>query len=182
MSEHRPEETRGGAIAGGQIHGRGHVEWLTPPELIEALGAFDLDPCSPVSRPWDTARAHFTIEDDGLSKDWTGRVWLNPPYDDKAEVWLKRLADHGNGIALIFARTDTRAFHAQVWDRADAALFIKGRVAFYTVAGIARRANGAPSVLAAYGEQNIGSLETIRDRGKFINLAAQRGVLSRVGI
>lgn len=164
---------KGGAIAGGQVHGRGHIEWLTPPELIKALGDFDLDPCSPVKRPWDTAKTHFTIEDDGLSKPWFGRVWLNPPYDDKAEIWLKRLADHRNGIALIFARTDTRSFHDYVWGRADAVLFIKGRVQFYTVDGIRRRANGAPSVLAAYGESNVESLQAIASRGKFINLAAQ---------
>ena len=42
-------------------------EWLTPPEIIKALGPFDLDPCSPINRPWDTARKHYTIENNGLS-------------------------------------------------------------------------------------------------------------------
>lgn len=54
-------------------------EWLTPPSIIRSLGAFDMDPCSPLNRPWDTAENHYTIEDDGLSKPWTGRVWCNPP-------------------------------------------------------------------------------------------------------
>lgn len=56
-------------------------EWLTPPEIIKALGdyGFDLDPCAPVVSPFITARKCFTIEDDGLSKDWFGRVWLNHP-------------------------------------------------------------------------------------------------------
>lgn len=30
-------------------------EWLTPPQLLKCLGPFDLDPCSPVDRPWPTA-------------------------------------------------------------------------------------------------------------------------------
>jgi hypothetical protein len=30
-------------------------EWLTPPGILKALGQFDLDPCAPVNRPWDTA-------------------------------------------------------------------------------------------------------------------------------
>ena len=34
-------------------------EWLTPPYIIEALGRFDLDPCSPINRPWDTATIHY---------------------------------------------------------------------------------------------------------------------------
>jgi hypothetical protein len=35
-------------------------EWLTPQFIVQALGAFDLDPCAPVNRPWDTARTHYT--------------------------------------------------------------------------------------------------------------------------
>ena len=40
-------------------------EWLTPPDLLSQLPEFDLDPCSPVRRPWPTAKNHYTIEDDG---------------------------------------------------------------------------------------------------------------------
>ena len=80
-------------------------EWLTPPYIVEALGEFDLDPCSPINRPWDTATRHYDEWDDGLNKPWWGRVWCNPPYGREAEMWLKKLAGHGNGIALIFART-----------------------------------------------------------------------------
>lgn len=42
-------------------------EWLTPPEIIRKLGPFDLDPCSPVKRPWETAKNHYTEENNGLS-------------------------------------------------------------------------------------------------------------------
>lgn len=55
-------------------------EWLTPPEIITALGSFDLDPCAPISPPWPTAVKTFTVLDDGLKKEWYGRVWCNPPY------------------------------------------------------------------------------------------------------
>ena len=53
----------------------GHDEWLTPPEILRALGAFDLDPCAPVVRPWETAAHHYTAQDDGLALPWFGRVW-----------------------------------------------------------------------------------------------------------
>ena len=48
-------------------------EWLTPPEIIKALGPFDLDPCAPVVRPWDTAKIHYTTTDNGLQREWRGR-------------------------------------------------------------------------------------------------------------
>ncbi len=47
-------------------------EWLTPPSLIHKLGKFDLDPCAPINRPWDTATSYFTINDDGLQQNWGG--------------------------------------------------------------------------------------------------------------
>ena len=44
-------------------------EWLTSLDIVRDLGEFDLDPCSPINRPWDTARRHLTIQDDGLSHE-----------------------------------------------------------------------------------------------------------------
>jgi len=64
-------------------------EWLTPPEIVAALGKFDLDPCSPINRPWPTAEKHYTIEDDGLFLPWFGRVWMNPPYGKQMNHWLR---------------------------------------------------------------------------------------------
>ena len=85
-------------------------EWLTPPGIIEALGPFDLDPYAPVSRPWNTARHHYTAIENGMAQPWAGRVWLNPPYGKHTGVWLERLAVHGDGVALIYARTETEMF------------------------------------------------------------------------
>ena len=83
----------------------GKNEWLTPPCLLRRLGPFDLDPCSPVNRPWDTARHHYTIEDDGLQQPWFGRVFCNPPYDTALIVrFIRRCVEHRNAVALTFAR------------------------------------------------------------------------------
>ncbi|WP_232490662.1 phage N-6-adenine-methyltransferase [Burkholderia ubonensis] len=130
-------------------------EWLTPPEWIRALGEFDLDPCAPVVRPWNTAREHFTIADDGLAREWRGRVWCNPPFGRDAAKWLKRMAEHNNGIALIPARTETAMFYESVWSCADSVCFVRGRPHFHYVDG--RRApfnSGAPICLVAYGRAN----------------------------
>src|SRR5690348_14101892 len=135
-------------------------EWLTPPEIVAALGPFDLDPCSPSQRPWDTAALHYTQEEDGLRLPWTGRVWMNPPYGPHTGIWLKRLSEHSNGVALIFARTETEMFHRWVWQKADAALFLRGRLHFYSVDGKKAHFNaGAPSVLIAYGQENADILK-----------------------
>lgn len=131
-------------------------EWLTPPDIIKALGPFDLDPCAPVVRPWDTASAHYTVEDDGLSKPWQGRVWLNPPFNRyQLDAWMARMVQHRNGIALLPARTETATFYRHIWPKADAVCFLKGRPHFHYVDG--RRApfnSGAPICLIAYGGEN----------------------------
>jgi hypothetical protein len=140
-------------------------------EIIEALGPFDLDPCSPINRPWPTATTHYTVQDDGLSKPWEGRVWLNPPYGSETGTWLQRPAEHGDGIALIFARTETEMFHRWGWEEAEAMLFLRGRLRFYTVAGARAKANaGGPSVLIAYGAANAERLRTCGIEGRFVPL------------
>lgn len=130
-------------------------DWLTPPEILDALGLFDMDPCASQLQPWRTAETQYTIEDDGLARDWSGRVWCNPPYGPHAEKFLRRMAEHGNGIALIFARTETRAFQQWCWGRASGMLFFAGRLKFRLPGGGRAGVAGAPSVLIAYGQENL---------------------------
>ena len=146
------------------------VEWLTPPELVKQLGDFDLDPCSPIDAPFYHATNHYTIIDDGLSKEWKGRVYLNPPYGRGMELWLEKLKYHGNGIALIFARTETKCFFEHIWHDADAILFVKGRIKFYHVSGVQGGTPGAPSVFIAYGKENAIALQNSGIEGRFLSL------------
>lgn len=128
--------------------------WLTPPEIIEALGPFDLDPCSAIGQPWRTATIQYTEMDDGLAQPWAGFAWVNPPFGPIAETWLARLAEHGNGIALVPARTETRWFVKTIWNAADAILFLHGRPHFHRIDGSRASANsGAPICLIAYGDK-----------------------------
>lgn len=148
--------------------------WLTPPEILDALSPFDLDPCASLNRPWDTAKRHYTIEDDGLAQEWEGSVWMNPPYGAAAATWLKRLAAHGNGIALVFARTETRMFFDHVWPHATALLFIKGRLYFRQPDGNkAQWTGGAPSVLIAYGDEMADRLASCGIPGAYIDQRKQ---------
>jgi hypothetical protein len=140
-----------------------HV-WLTPPEIIKALGPFDLDPCAaPSPRPWATASRHIELPEDGLTAEWFGRVWCNPPFGDHTWAWLERMAAHGNGVALAFARTETVGFHRWVWDCASAVMFLKARPHFHYASGSRAKGNsGGPICLIAYGEANA---EALRNSG-----------------
>jgi hypothetical protein len=160
-------------------------EWLTPPAVLKALGPFCLDPCAPINRPWPTAERHYTVLDNGLLLPWVGRVWLNPPYHTTViGRWLGRMAAHNHGIALIFARTETAAFHRFVWQCASALLFIRGRLDFHTVTGdVGRRPDGtaansgAPSVLCAYGAADAEALAFCGIEGHFVPLLIPRSVI-----
>lgn len=146
--------------------------WLTPPGIIEALGRFDLDPCAaPEPRPWPTAAVHWRPEDKPLSRDWSGRVWLNPPFSPRPliEAFLTKLGAHRYGTALVFARTETDLFFRCIWDSATAVLFLKGRPHFHYPDGTRARANsGCPVVLAAYGSYDAEMLQCCGLPGQFI--------------
>lgn len=159
------------AFASADPQGFNRETWLTPPGILSALGAFDLDPCAaPSPRPWPTAIRHVELPEDGLQAEWIGRVWCNPPYGAEAARWLDKLATHGDGIALVFARTETAMFHDHVWPRAHGLLFLRGRIAFCDRAGKPASSAGAPSVLIAYGTTNADVLASCSLAGHFVRL------------
>jgi hypothetical protein len=146
-------------------------EWLTPPEILQVLGPFDLDPCAMVDQPWQTARIQWTIKDNGCMRPWSGRVWLNPPYGPSTGGWLRLLSEHGDGIAIVFARTETAMFFEWVWPKADALLFLKGRPHFCRQDGSRAEGNsGGPVVLIAYGARNAEQLSRCGIPGAFVRL------------
>lgn len=146
-------------------------EWYTPLEIIKPLGVFDLDPCAPEKRLWDTAKEHYTKQDNGLDKEWRGRVWLNPPYSRPLiEQFVKKMAEHGNGIALLFNRCDSKMFHELIFEKATAMLFMRKRIRFYRPDGTQGGQPGCGSILVAYGEKNAFLLENSGIEGKYIRL------------
>lgn len=145
-------------------------DWLTPPEILNALGEFDLDPCASEFQPWRTAKQQFTIKDDGMAREWQGRVWCNPPYGPFAARWLERCAAHGNAVALVFARTETAVFQDHAFEKADAMLFLRGRLSFRLPGGGRAGNAGAPSVLIAFGTTNADILAACGLAGAFVRL------------
>jgi hypothetical protein len=140
------------------------VVWLTPRALIESLGEFDLDPCAaPSPRPWPTAHEHIELPQCGLQTPWQGRVWLNPPYTQDMGPWMAKMAEHGSGIALMFARTETELWQRLIWPAVDSAMFLRGRLYFHRPDGTRGETNsGAPSVLLSYSPEDT---ERVRRSG-----------------
>jgi hypothetical protein len=132
--------------------------WLTPKWIIDELGPFDLDPCAaPLPRPFPTAETMNSLPTDGLSIDWGGRVWLNPPYGADAVHWVRKLETHGNGIALIFARFDAAWFQGLI--ERNGVFLMAGRVRFLKADGTeSKNTAGAPSCLIPFGRYNVGRI------------------------
>ena len=96
-------------------------DWYTPPEIVEAVrelfGIIDLDPCSNSHEaPNVPARTIYTREDDGLTREWSGRVYLNPPYGKGIGPWIEKVREEYEAgrvtaaVVLVKAATDTRWF------------------------------------------------------------------------
>lgn len=142
-------------------------QWYTPPSIFKALKIeFDLDPCSPgkIYVPWIPARNHYTTTEDGLLQPWTGNCWVNPPYGRDIWKWLKKLNDHGQGIALVFSRTETDWFQNYALN-AHALLFVRHRIKFIHGKNRNGGTPGTGSVLLAWGAANVEAL-------RFSNLGA----------
>jgi phage N-6-adenine-methyltransferase len=128
-------------------------EWYTPPRIVSALGPFDLDPSAgPMNH---AARNIRHPEECGLAVEWSGRVWLNPPYSN-VHLWLAKFAEHGDGITLVNARPETQWFQRLVANAA-AVHWLRGRIQFDMPEGPSKHPT-VGSVLVAYGERNAAAL------------------------
>ncbi len=140
--------------------------WITPPEIIEKLGGKDvfyLDPCgfkTPEGKILvETAQNYYFESDNGLNKEWQGNIWLNPPYNTRDE-WLGKIAKHGQGIVLIFVRSETRSFQKYVKNATGINLMAK-RQRFIMENGNRQGGANAPSCLIAFGEENYQKIKNI---------------------
>lgn len=128
-------------------------EWYTPKYIFDALGAtFDLDVAHPVAATH--VPTNRVIVRNSLTTNWSGFVWMNPPFGGRngLEPWLDKFFAHGNGIALTPDRTSAPWWQAAA-RRADAILFIDGKVKFERPDGSLGKQPGNGTTLFASGEQ-----------------------------
>jgi ParB family chromosome partitioning protein len=136
-----------------RAEGTGQNEWYTPVKYIEAaravMGSIDLDPAScDEAQAIVDATAFFNKETDGLTREWHGNVWINPPFsrDLIALFTNKLIAEFSAGrvsqaILLTHNNTDTEWFHTLAYISA-AICFTRGRVPFFRGDWVAAPPNG----------------------------------------
>ena len=136
-------------------------EWYTPPYIFRALGeGFDLDVAAPPDGP-PHVPAERWLSEAGLETEWSGFVWMNPPFGGRNALtpWvLKLLAHRDGGIGLVPDRTSAPWFRP-IFERADAILFFRRKVHFLRPDGTVGKAPGSGTALFAVGERAVRALE-----------------------
>ena len=128
-------------------------EWYTPRYIFDALDVrFDMDVAA--SPGGCHVPALYFERHDGLSVEWRGFVWMNPPFGGRNGLvpWLDKFFAHGNGIALVPDRTSAPWFQAAA-RRASAVLFVAPKVKFERPNGSIGKSPGCGMALLAAGEQ-----------------------------
>ena len=140
-------------------------ERYSPRGLVEKLGVFDLDPCAAEDRRWWLAETNISKSQDGLALDWgSQRVWLNPPYENQYEEFIRRFIDHKNGVSLLPNKFESRVFQELVLPNAVAIKMLVGRTQFFRPDG-SRMYSRFGHCLVAVDEENAKILESSDIRG-----------------
>jgi len=153
------EEVQQGAKAPEVIKKHVHVaqnsgenEWYTPAHIIElareVMGSIDTDPASSaIANETVGAATYFTAADDGLIQQWSGNVWMNPPYAQPliaqfSEAVARKFQEGEieQACVLVNNATETSWFHTLA-SCASAVCFPRSRIRFVDPGG---KPSGAP--------------------------------------
>lgn len=125
-------------------------EWATPQDFFEQIDKefhFNLDVCATAENA--KCDKYYTKEQDGLSQEWDGIIWCNPPYGRSIGMWVKKAYESKATVVLLVpARTDTKWFHDYVLGKAEVR-FVKGRLKF----GGCKNSAPFPSMLVVYRKE-----------------------------
>jgi hypothetical protein len=152
-------------------------DWYTPKYVFDALQCrFDLDVSAPIEGPRHVPAARWLWEC-GLEQEWSGFVWMNPPFGHQStkRAWLSKFIDHGNGVALLPDRTS-----APWWQWAapqmDALLFVSPKIKFERPDGSIGEQPGTGTVLMALGDDAVRALHRATTAGLGIVAKSTRNI------
>lgn len=143
------------------------MDWETPQKFFNVLNDeydFTLDVASNGSNA--KTEKYFTKEDDGLTKEWKGRVFCNPPYGREIKHWVKKAYDESKKdyndliVLLIPSRTDTKYWHDFIFNKASKIIFLKGRLKF-EVNGESTNSAPFPSAIVVYKGDKTMTIDTM---------------------
>lgn len=127
-------------------------EWETPQDIFDKLseefGGFDLDVCATPENA--KCPRFYTKEQDGLSQEWSGKCWMNPPYGREISKWVEKAAQSKADlvVCLLPARTDTKWFHNWCIPKGEVR-FLPGRLKF----GCSKNSAPFPSMIVIFNNK-----------------------------
>ena len=137
-------------------------ERWTPKWVFDGLGIeFSMDPASPdYGLGFVPAAMRYTADTDGLSQQWIGRVWLNPPFSN-ATPWARKFLAHGNGVFL--GPVANSAWCVDMWQTVDLVWFVRD-FAFIHPTHAGRRSS-MPLFFASMGKDCTAALVRLASSG-----------------
>lgn len=145
--------------------------WQTPDNIIDMIEPIDVDPCAGGT---DIGQdANYTKQDDGLSKEWHGRVFVNPPFSDKKD-WLRKAIVERDNTECIFVltpdSTDTISWwHKYIAAEADYIWFSEGRISYIDPS--TGEPAGSPTfgtAISIFGEPGARTLARLKSEGQLL--------------
>lgn len=104
--------------------------WETPQDLFNDLDkefGFTLDVCAAPENA--KCKRFFSSQQDGLSREWDGVCWMNPPYGRVIGKWMRKAYESASTVVcLVPARTDTAWWHDYAMK--GKIRFLRGRLKF----------------------------------------------------
>jgi ParB family chromosome partitioning protein len=116
----------------------GENEWYTPECYIESarlvMGVIHLDPASSeIANKTVNSNLFYTQEDDGLTKEWFGNIWMNPPYSQPLifQFISKLVESKGVNQAIVLVNNGTETQWGQLLlSNSSAVCFHQSRIRF----------------------------------------------------
>jgi len=172
-----------------QLYTSDSPEWYTPQHILDSVlelfGEIDLDPCSngKGSGANVPAKEHYTIEDNGLTQTWHGKVYMNPPYGREVAQWVEKIVTEyrvhniSEAIILIAARTDTRWFNNLAKNGAMWCA-VEGRLLFSNPGSTCTNAAPFPSAIFYLGENEQDFYHAFKQHGPIYKAIEEEEMVS----